>query len=68
MSATKIFVALKNSPVGFMAAGIFSTFAIIGTYRFAIKPHLDRRRREEAEAYAEYIFQQERSNATAFKQ
>lgn len=68
MSFIKVFDALRKSPVGFMAAGLFSTFAIIGTYRFAIKPRLDRRHREEAERYAEYIFQQERSNTTASKQ
>uniref|UniRef100_W8AX63 Transmembrane protein n=1 Tax=Ceratitis capitata TaxID=7213 RepID=W8AX63_CERCA len=64
-TSSNLFQALKKSPVGVMAAGIFSTLAIVGTYRFAIRPILERRRREEAEAFAEYIFQQEKSKKTS---
>ncbi|XP_017464712.1 PREDICTED: uncharacterized protein LOC108358080 [Rhagoletis zephyria] len=67
MSSTNLVGYIKNSPIAVMAAGIFSTLAIVGTYRFAIRPRLERRRREEAESYAEYIFQQEQSHKADLK-
>ncbi|KAM8716345.1 hypothetical protein ACLKA7_003254 [Drosophila subpalustris] len=48
-----------STTVGMMAIGIGSTVLIYSTHRFLIKPHLDKRNRLEAEACAEYIFQQE---------
>jgi len=48
-----------STTVGMMAIGIGSTIVIYSTHRFLIKPHQDKKRRLEAEACAEYIFQQE---------
>lgn len=48
-----------STTVGMMAIGIGSTMIIYSTHRFLIRPHLEQKRRLEAEACAEYIFQQE---------
>ncbi|XP_017854383.1 uncharacterized protein LOC108607834 [Drosophila busckii] len=48
-----------STTVGLMAIGIGSTAVIYCTNRFLIRPNLDKKRRLEAEAAAEYIFQQE---------
>ncbi|XP_017111344.1 uncharacterized protein LOC108135226 [Drosophila elegans] len=48
-----------TTTVGLMAIGIGSTVLIYTTHRFLIKPHLLQKRRQDAEACAEYLFQQE---------
>lgn len=48
-----------STTVGMMAIGIGSTMILYSTHRFLIKPHLETKRRLEAEACAEYIFEQE---------
>lgn len=48
-----------TTTVGMMVIGIGSTMIIYSTHRFLIRPHLEKKRRLEAEACAEYIFQQE---------
>ncbi|KAH8411926.1 hypothetical protein KR222_002517 [Zaprionus bogoriensis] len=48
-----------SSTVGLMAIGVGSTAIVYCTNRFFIRPHLETKRRLEAEACAEYIFQQE---------
>ncbi|XP_037711066.1 uncharacterized protein LOC119548056 [Drosophila subpulchrella] len=48
-----------TTTVGLMAIGIGSTVLIYTTHRLVIKPHLLQKRRLEAEACAEYLFQQE---------
>lgn len=53
-----------TTTVGLMAIGVGSTALIYTTHRFLIKPHLNEKRRLEAEACAEYLFQQEAHTAT----
>ncbi|KAH8251324.1 hypothetical protein KR032_007996 [Drosophila birchii] len=48
-----------TTTVGLMAIGVGSTALIYTTHRLLIKPHLNEKRRLEAEACAEYLFQQE---------
>uniref|UniRef100_A0A1I8QEB1 Uncharacterized protein n=1 Tax=Stomoxys calcitrans TaxID=35570 RepID=A0A1I8QEB1_STOCA len=48
-----------TSSAGLMAIGIFSTLIITVGYRVLIKPDLERKTRQEAEAIADYIFQRE---------
>ncbi|KAH8378424.1 hypothetical protein KR093_011315 [Drosophila rubida] len=48
-----------STTVGLMAIGVGSTAIIFATHRFLIKPYQDKNRRLDAEACAEYIFQQE---------
>ncbi|XP_016987504.1 uncharacterized protein LOC108050357 [Drosophila rhopaloa] len=48
-----------TTTVGLMAIGIGSTALVYTTHRYVIQPHLLQKRREEAEACAEYLFQQE---------
>ncbi|XP_023032240.1 uncharacterized protein LOC111518775 [Drosophila willistoni] len=48
-----------STTVGMMAIGIGSTILVFGTHRLIVSPYLSKKRRLEAEAWAEYIFQQE---------
>lgn len=59
MSLIKNLKQFSTSTTGLMAIGIFSTLIISVSYRVFMKPEFDRRRRQEAEAMAEYIFQHE---------
>jgi len=44
-----------------MAIGIFSTLVICGGYRVVIKPEMDKRRRQQSEAFADYIYEHEKA-------
>ncbi|KAH8410133.1 hypothetical protein KR009_006759, partial [Drosophila setifemur] len=59
MSFINGFKKFATTTVGLMAIGIGSTAIVYTTHRFVIKPHLSHKRSQEAEAYAEYLFQQE---------
>ncbi|KRF81751.1 uncharacterized protein [Drosophila virilis] len=48
-----------STTVGMMAIAIGSTAVVYCTNRFLIKPYQSKKQRLEAEACAEYIFQQE---------
>ncbi|KRG03283.1 uncharacterized protein Dmoj_GI17733 [Drosophila mojavensis] len=48
-----------STTVGMMAVAIGSTMAVYCTHRFFIQPYQSKKQRLEAEACAEYIFQQE---------
>ena len=52
----------STSTTGLMAIGIFSTLFISVSYRVFLKPEFERRRRQEAEAMADYIFQHEKQH------
>lgn len=49
----------SSTTTGLMAIGIFSTLVVVVGYRKVIEPNMNRRRREEAEAVANFIFQHE---------
>ncbi|KQS70630.1 uncharacterized protein LOC26526111 [Drosophila erecta] len=51
--------SFATTTVGLMAIGVGSTVLIYTTHRLVIKPHLLEKRRLDAEACAEYLFQQE---------
>ncbi|XP_034129025.1 uncharacterized protein LOC117584309 [Drosophila guanche] len=48
-----------TTTVGLMAIGIGSTVLIFAGHRFIVKPYQSKQRRLEAEACADYLFQQE---------
>lgn len=47
---------LLMSPAGVMMSAIGVTVTIIGGYKFVIKPELDRRKRQQAEEFANFLF------------
>ncbi|XP_022219254.1 uncharacterized protein LOC111071991 [Drosophila obscura] len=49
----------STTTVGLMAIGIGSTVLIYTAHRFIVKPYQTKQRRLEAEACADYLFQQE---------
>ncbi|KAH8305381.1 hypothetical protein KR018_000114 [Drosophila ironensis] len=59
MSFIKGFKKFATTTVGLMAIGIGSTALIYATHRFVVEPHLNQKRRLEAEACADYLFEQE---------
>lgn len=59
MSFINGFKRFATTTVGLMAIGIGSTVIFYTTHRLVIKPYLLEKRRLEAEASAEYLFQQE---------
>ena len=63
MSFIKFVQQFKHSTTGLMAMGILGTLLICGGYRVIIKPKMDKQQREEAESFAEYIFQKERQKS-----
>ncbi|XP_015036924.1 uncharacterized protein LOC113565548 [Drosophila persimilis] len=48
-----------TTTVGLMAIGIGSTVLIYTGHRFIVKPYQSKQRRLQAEACADYLFQQE---------
>uniref|UniRef100_A0A0K8TNV4 Uncharacterized protein n=1 Tax=Tabanus bromius TaxID=304241 RepID=A0A0K8TNV4_TABBR len=52
----------KNFTVSFMTKGMLATVGVIVSYKFIIEPALNRRRRRQAEAYADFIFEKERQD------
>uniref|UniRef100_A0A1A9WXG6 Uncharacterized protein n=1 Tax=Glossina brevipalpis TaxID=37001 RepID=A0A1A9WXG6_9MUSC len=44
---------------GVLGIGIIATLTVTLCYRKLLKPEMDRRRREEAEAVADYLFQKD---------
>ena len=68
MSYIKLLDRLKSSPTGVLVVGIFSTYIfIISGYRLAIKPQLEKSRRQEAESLANFIYEQELSRTNEGK-
>lgn len=59
MSFVEVLKKYSTTKPGLMAIGILSTLLISVSYRTLIKPKYDRKRRQEAEAIADYIFQHE---------
>lgn len=59
MSSIKNIKQFATSTTGIMAIGIFSTLIVTVSYRVFMKPKLDKKHRQEAEAMADFIFQQE---------
>ncbi|TMW41438.1 hypothetical protein DOY81_012635 [Sarcophaga bullata] len=59
MSSIKNIKQFATSTTGIMAIGIFSTLIVSVSYRVFMKPELDKKHRQEAEANADFIFQQE---------
>jgi type II secretory pathway component PulM len=50
---------IRTHPVLLLGAGLICTTSIIITYMKIIHPALQRRKSDEAQVYAEYLFQQE---------
>ncbi|KAI8119362.1 hypothetical protein CVS40_9259 [Lucilia cuprina] len=65
MSLIKNLKQFSTSTTGLMAIGIFSTLIISVSYRVFMKPEFERRRRQEAEAMADYIFQHEQQSKSS---
>lgn len=59
MSLIKNIKQFSTSSTGLMVIAIGSTLIISVSYHVFMKPEFDRRRRQEAEAMADYIFQHE---------
>lgn len=59
MSFIKFLKEASATTFGKVAMGLMATFALSVSYRYVLKPNLDRRRRHEAELMAEYLFEQE---------
>lgn len=50
---------IRTHPVLQLGAGLVCTASIVITYMKIIRPALQRRKSDEAQVYAEYLFQQE---------
>ena len=50
---------IRTHPLLLLGAGLVCTVSIIITYMKIIRPALQRRKSDEAQVYAEYLFQQE---------
>ncbi|XP_030377271.1 uncharacterized protein LOC115626147 [Scaptodrosophila lebanonensis] len=59
MSFINGFKKFSGTTVGLMAIGVGSTFILVIGHRFIVRPLMNKKRRLDAEAYADYIFQQE---------
>ncbi|KPU73507.1 uncharacterized protein Dana_GF27333 [Drosophila ananassae] len=65
MSFIKGFKKFATTTVGLMAIGLGSTALLYTVNRIFIQPHLNQKRRLQAEACAEYLFQQESQHPVA---
>jgi hypothetical protein len=54
-------------PATVLGAGLIVTCSVIFSYRKFIRPALQKRKYEEAEGYAEYLFQEESKHKYANK-
>jgi len=59
MQRPKLFDMIRTHPALLLGAGLVCTTSIIITYMKIIRPALQRRKFDEAQVYAEYLFQQE---------
>ena len=59
MQRPKLFHMIRTHPVLLLGAGLVCTTSIIITYMKIIRPALQRRKSDEAQVYAEYLYQQE---------
>jgi type II secretory pathway component PulM len=50
---------IRAHPALLMGAGLVCTASIVITYTKIVRPALKRRKSDEAQVYAEYLFQQE---------
>jgi hypothetical protein len=59
MKKSGLFSVINSHPALILATGLVVTGGIIYSYRKFIQPILHKRRYEEAQGYAEYLFKEE---------
>uniref|UniRef100_A0ABK9NH20 Uncharacterized protein n=1 Tax=Glossina morsitans morsitans TaxID=37546 RepID=A0ABK9NH20_GLOMM len=59
MTIIKFLKQAATTPPGVLGMGIIATLVFAVSYRVLFKPEMSRRRRQEAEAAADYLFQQD---------
>uniref|UniRef100_A0A1B0BVM5 Uncharacterized protein n=1 Tax=Glossina palpalis gambiensis TaxID=67801 RepID=A0A1B0BVM5_9MUSC len=59
MNIIKFLKRAATTPPGLLGMGIIATLVFTVSYRVLLKPEMSRRRRQEAETAADYLFQQD---------
>lgn len=63
MGLKELIQSMRGSQYTLMLSAMFGTIGVMGMYKLFVKPEMDRKRREEASVYADFVFQAQQEHS-----
>lgn len=60
--------SMRGSQYTLMLSAMFASISVLGMYKLFVKPEMDRKRREEASVYADFVFQTQQNNRSRLEE